>query len=92
MGLLEIAKNYYAKSNNYGYTVMRETKKANENGETTYITLGYVGTVEEAIKLVLKDMVHRRISESVVTKLSEALEYYRQQEKEIAEVLKGVEV
>lgn len=92
MGLLEIAKNYYAKSNNYGYTVMRETKKVNENGETTYITLGYVGTVEEAIKLVLKDMVHRRISESVVTKLSEALEYYRQQEKEIAEVLKGVEV
>lgn len=59
--MLHVIDNYYAQTNNYGYSVLRDTGKQNlKTGEQTYITLGYVGTIKEALELVKKDIVHGR--------------------------------
>lgn len=53
--MLHIIDNYYAQTNNYGYSVLRDTGKQNpKTGERTYIPLGYVGTIKEALELVKK--------------------------------------
>lgn len=62
--MLHVIDNYYAQTNNYGYSVLRDTGKQNlKTGEQTYITLGYVGTIKEALELVKKDIVHNHIKE-----------------------------
>lgn len=46
--MLHIIDNYYAQTNNYGYSVLRDTGKQNpKTGEQTYIPLGYVGTIKK---------------------------------------------
>ena len=53
--MLHVIDNYYAQTNNYGYSVLRDTGKQNpKTGEQTYISLGYVGTIKEALELVKK--------------------------------------
>lgn len=53
--MLHVIDNYYAQTNNYGYSVLRDTGKQNpKTGEQTYIPLGYVGTIKEALELVKK--------------------------------------
>lgn len=60
--MLHIIDNYYAKTNNYGYTVTRQ-KKNRKTGEVTCVTLGYVGTLKEVVELVKKDILHSHIKE-----------------------------
>lgn len=43
--MLHITDNYYAISNNYGYTVERDTGRKNKDESPAYTTLGYVGTI-----------------------------------------------
>ena len=53
--MLHVIDNYYAQTNNYGYSILRDTGKQNpKTGEQTYIPLGYVGTIKEALELVKK--------------------------------------
>ena len=44
--MLYVADNYYAISNNYGYTVVRDTGKKDKKESPVYTTLGYVGTIK----------------------------------------------
>lgn len=85
--MLHIIDNYYAKTNNYGYTVVRN-KKNRKTGEVTCTTLGYVGTMKEVVK---KDILHSHIKEKDV-ELSEALVFLREQTERILKAMAGIEV
>ena len=90
--MLHIIDNYYAQTNNYGYSVLRDTGKQNpKTGEQTYIPLGYVGTIKEALELVKKDIVHNHIKEHDM-ELTQALGYIREQTDRILKSVDGIEV
>ena len=88
--MLHIIDNYYAQTNNYGYTVVRN-KKNRKTGEVTCATLGYVGTMKEVVELVKKDILHNYIKEKDV-ELSEALVFLREQTERILKAMAGIEV
>lgn len=89
--MLHITDNYYAISNNYGYTVARDTGRKNKDGSPVYVTLGYVGTIKEVVELVCKDKLHNRITEGNM-ELKQALEFIKKQTDRIEEVLGRVEL
>lgn len=90
--MLHIIDNYYAQTNNYGYSVLRDTGKQNpKTGEQTYITLGYVGTIKEALELVKKDIVYNHIKEHDM-KLTQALCFIREQTDRILKVMVGIDI
>ena len=88
--MLHIIDNYYAKTNNYGYTVTRQ-KKNRKTGAVTCVTLGYVGTLNEVVELVKKDILHGHIKEKDV-ELAQALVFLREQTERILKAMAGVEV
>lgn len=47
--MLHITDNYYAISNNYGYTVAIDTGRKNKDESPAYTTLGYVRTIKEVV-------------------------------------------
>ena len=90
--MLHVIDNYYAQTNNYGYSVLRDTGKQNlKTGEQTYIPLGYVGTIKEVLELVKKDIVHNHIKEHDM-ELTQALCFIREQTDRILKVMVGIEV
>ena len=89
--MLHITDNYYAISNNYGYTVARDTGRKNKDGSPVYVTLGYVGTIKEVVELVWKDKLHNRITEGDM-ELKQALEFIKEQTDRIEKVLGGVKL
>ena len=88
--MLRITDNYYAISNNYGYTVTRDTGRKNKDQSPAYVTLGYVGTIKEVVELVCKDKLHNRITEGDM-ELKQALELIKEQTDRIEKALGGVE-
>lgn len=88
--MLHIIDNYYAQTNNYGYTVVKN-KKNRKTGKDTCTTLGYVGTMKEVVELVKKDILHSHIKEKDV-ELSEALVFLREQTERILKAMAGIEV
>ena len=88
--MLHIIDNYYAKTNNYGYTVTRQ-KKNRKTGEVTCVTFGYVGTLNEVVELVKKDIVHNHIKEHDL-ELAQALGFIREQTDRILKAMAGIEV
>ena len=88
--MLHIIDNYYAKTNNYGYTVTRQ-KKNRKTGEVTCVTLGYVGTLKEVVELVKKDILHGHIKERDV-ELAQALVFLGEQTERILKAMAGIEV
>ena len=89
--MLRITDNYYAISNNYGYTVARDTGRKNKDGSPAYTTLGYVGTIKEVVELVCKDKLHNRITEGDM-ELKQALEFIEVQTDRIEKALGRVEL
>lgn len=90
--MLHIIDNYYAKTNNYGYSVLRDTGKKNpKTDEEIYNTLGYAGTIKEVLDLVKKDIVHNHIKEND-TELTQALGFIREQTDRILKAMVGIEV
>lgn len=89
--MLHVIDNYYAISNNYGYTVARDTGRKNKDGSPAYVTLGYVGTIKEVVELVCKDKLHNRITEGDM-ELKQALEFIKEQTDRIEEALRRVEL
>lgn len=47
--MLHITDDYYAISNNYGYTAARDTGRKNKDESPAYITLDYVRTIKEVV-------------------------------------------
>lgn len=89
--MLHITDNYYAISNNYGYTVVRDTGKKDKKESPVYTTLGYVGTIKEVVELVCKDKLHNRITEGDM-ELKQALEFVREQTDRVLKAMVGVDV
>lgn len=90
--MLHVIDNYYAQTNNYGYSVLRDTGKQNpKTGEQTYIPLGYVGTIKEALELVKKDIVHNHIKANDM-ELAQALGYIREQTDRILKAMVGIDI
>lgn len=90
--MLHIIDNYYAQTNNYGYSVLRDTGKQNQKtGNQIYITLGYVGAIKEVLELVKKDIVHNHIKEHDL-ELAQALGFIREQTDRILKSVDGIEV
>ena len=90
--MLHIIDNYYAQTNNYGYSVLRDTGKQNlKTGNQIYITLGYVGAIKEVLELVKKDIVHNHIKEHDL-ELAQALGFIREQTDRILKSVDGIEV
>ena len=89
--MLYIADNYCAISNNYGYTVARDTGRKNKDESPAYTTLGYVGTIKEVVELVCKDKLHNRITEDDM-ELKQALEFVREQTDRVLKAMVGVDV
>lgn len=85
--MLHVIDNYYAISNNYGYTVARDTGRKDKDENPVYTTLGYVGTIKEVVELVCKDKLHNRITEGDM-ELKQALEFVREQTDIIEKMLK----
>ena len=90
--MLTLIDDYCAQSNNYGYTVMRDTGKTNKKtGEPVRVTLGYVGRMKAVLELVKKDMLHRRIELEDV-ELNEALRFVKEQTDRILMAMTGIEL
>lgn len=90
--MLHIIDNYYAQTNNYGYSVLRDTGKKNPKmDEEIYNTLGYVGTIKEVLELVKKDIVHNYIKENDM-ELTQILGFIREQTDRILKAMVGIEV
>lgn len=89
--MLHVIDNYYAISNNYGYTVAKDTGRKDKDEKPVYTTLGYVGGLKEVIELVCKDSLHNRITEGDM-ELKQALEFIKEQTDRIEEVLGRVEL
>lgn len=89
--MLHIIDGYWAQPNNYGYTVIRDAGRLNKNNDPVRITLGYVGSLEEVLELVKKDMLHNHIKEESM-ELDEALRLIREQTNRILKAMVGIEV
>ena len=89
--MLHIIDGYWAQPNNYGYTVIRDAGRLNKNNDPVRITLGYVGSLEEVLELVKKDMLHNHIREESM-ELNEALRLIREQTNRILKAMVGIEV
>lgn len=89
--MLYVADNYCAISNNYGYTVVRDTGKKDKKESPVYTTLGYVGTIKEVVELVCKDKLHNRITEGDM-ELKQVLEFIKEQTDRMEKALRGVEL
>lgn len=90
--MLHIIDNYYAQTNNYGYSVLRDTGKQNlKTGNQIYITLGYAGAIKEVLELVKKDIVHNHIKEHDL-ELAQALGLIREQTDRILKAMVGIDI
>lgn len=89
--MLHIIDGYWAQPNNYGYTVIRDAGRLNRNNNPVRITLGYVGSLEEVLELVKKDILHNHIKEESM-ELNEALRLIREQTNRILKAMVGIDV
>lgn len=89
--MLHITDEYYAQANNFGYTVLRRTGKKDKDDQDIHTTLGYVGSLQEVLNLVLKDSVQKKIAGADI-ELSEALQYIKEQTDRILKAMEGIEV
>lgn len=89
--MLHIIDGYWAQPNNHGYTVIRDAGRLNRNNNPVRITLGYVGSLEEVLELVKKDMLHNHIREESM-ELNEAMRLIREQTDRILKAMVGIEV
>lgn len=89
--MLHIIDGYWAQPNNYGYTVIRDAGRLNRNNNPVRTTLGYVGSLEEVLELVKKDILHNHIKEESM-ELNEALRLIREQTNRILKAMVGIEV
>ena len=89
--MLHITDNYYAQANIYGYTVLLKSEKKGKDNQDIHTTLGYVGSLQEVLALVLKDSVQKKISGEDI-ELGEALQFVRNQADKISSAMAGINV
>lgn len=87
--MIHIIDNYYAQTNNYGYTVLRKKEAVDKKGNPMYSTLGYCGKLKEVLQVVLKDLVQNHAENQEIT-LKEAIQYVKEQTDRIEKALDGI--
>lgn len=89
--MLHIKDDYYAQANNFGYTVLRKNGRKGKDDQELHTTLGYVGSLQEVLDLVLKDSVQRKIAGEDM-ELKEVLQYIKEQTDRILKAMEEIEV
>lgn len=89
--MLHIKDDYYAQANNFGYTVLRKNGRKGKDDQELHTTLGYVGSLQEVLDLVLKDSVQRKIVGEDM-ELKEVLRYIKEQTDRILKAMEEIEV
>lgn len=89
--MLHIKDDYYAQANNFGYTVLRKNGRKGKDDQELHTTLGYVGSLQEVLDLVLKDSVQRKIAGEDM-ELKEVLRYIKEQTDRILKAMEEIEV
>lgn len=75
----------------FGYTVLRKNGRKEKDDQELHTTLGYVGSLQEVLDLVLKDSVQRKIVGEDM-ELKEVLRYIKEQTDRILKAMEEIEV
>ena len=80
--MVHLIENYYALTNNMGFTLAVDKGKTDKNGNKIYDTVGYCGSFEETISLLRRKVVDQRLQNGSY-ELSEALAVIENVKEEI---------
>ena len=75
-------ENYYALTNNMGFTLAVDKGKTDKEGNKIYDTIGYCGSFEETVSLLRRKVVDQRLQNGSY-ELSEALAVIENVKEEI---------
>ena len=89
MTMIHLIGNYYADPNNMGFTLLEQRKSKDKDGNPTYNTVGYCGSLEEVIFLLKRKVVDQKLK-SRSMELTEALTVIRETTEEIKNAINGV--
>ena len=70
--MVHLIENYYALTNNMGFTLAVDKGKTDKEGNKIYDTIGYCGSFEETVSLLRRKVVDQRLQNGSY-ELSEAL-------------------
>ncbi|MEI1257500.1 hypothetical protein V8Q34_22485 [Blautia sp. JLR.GB0024] len=80
--MVHLIENYYALTNNMGFTLAVDKGKTDKDGNKIYDTVGYCGSFEETISLLRRKVVDQRLQNGSY-ELSEALAVIENVKEEI---------
>ena len=80
--MVHLIENYYALTNNMGFTLAVDKGKTDKDGNKIYDTVGYCGSFEETISLLRRKVVDQCLQNGLY-ELSEALEIIKVTAEEI---------
>ena len=80
--MVHLIENYYALTNNMGFTLAVDKGKTDKEGNKIYDTIGYCGSFEETVSLLRRKVVDQRLQNGSY-ELSEALAVIENEKEEI---------
>jgi len=80
--MVHLIENYYALTNNMGFTLAVDKGKTDKDGNKIYDTVGYCGSFEETVSLLRRKVVDQRLQNGSY-ELSEALAVIENVKEEI---------
>ena len=80
--MVHLIENYYALTNNMGFTLAVDKGKTDKEGNKIYDTIGYCGCFEETVSLLRRKVVDQRLQNGSY-ELSEALAVIENVKEEI---------
>ena len=80
--MVHLIENYYALTNNMGFTLAVDKGKTDKEGNKIYDTIGYCGSFEETISLLRRKVVDQCLQNGLY-ELSEALTVIENVKEEI---------
>lgn len=86
--MIHLIENYYAESNNMGFTLLADRGTKDKQGNPQYNTLGYCESFENTIFLLKRKVVDHRLKRGSY-ELSEALDVIRRTTEEIKQAIEG---
>ena len=89
MTMIHLIGNYYADPNNMGFTLLEQRKTKDKDGNHTYNTVGYCGSLEETVFLLKRRVVDQKLK-SRSMELTEALTVIKETTEEIKNAINGV--
>ena len=87
--MIRVTENYCIDVDEQCYTVNFDKHQTDKKGNHVYVTVGYYGTLENAIKGVIKDMNKKQLKDGEHT-LKEALTIVKENNNKFTELLREV--